>query len=62
MHKGDAAMDMDTDVDMTVGMMTAGKDASAQDECMYATDITMIATAGHGWYMQDQRIIRLTRL
>lgn len=61
MHKGDAAMDMDTDVDMTVGIMTAGKDASAQGECMYATDTidTMIATAGHGWYMQGLRIIRL---
>lgn len=54
-------MDMDTDVDMTVGIMTAGKDASAQGECMYATDTidTMIATAGHGWYMQGLRIIRL---
>lgn len=61
MHKGDAAMDMDTDVDMTVGMMTAGKDASAQGECMYAIDTTgmMIATAAHGWYTQDRLITRL---
>jgi len=60
MHKGDmdVATDMDMGADMTVMMMTAGKDVSDPGECMYATGMTMTATLVKEWYTPD----RLTTL
>jgi hypothetical protein len=65
MHKGDmtgdmdVATDMDMDADMTVMMMTAGKDVSAPEECMYVTGTTTTATAVKEWYTPGRLITRL---